>query len=140
MQQAENLTPYDERKIARAGSLIFDWLQKLMSHGYVPQLDVEWRYGVRLEHPTQTFEHREGILDPDGRFFDLLDHTGTISFDLKDSAAFERFLRSVPRSSLWERTRDVRGQTFVWAFLALFTAVCSVAVGYTVKEVVKRLV
>jgi hypothetical protein len=89
-----------EEKIERAGSITLDRLHLLVQKGYQP--NPGWAPGgaIRLDHPRESFEYKRIILHGSG----LITGVGE-GIAREETAAFERFLQTVPTPSLWERRR-----------------------------------
>ena len=112
-----NRHPVQEAAIEAAGTKTMERLYLLVQKGYRPELDTNFYGAISLHHPSKNFEHNSLNLYPDGLVVSVGRHDDTFRFDRCEDARFKKFLRSVPKPTFWERTRERRIEFAVWIFL-----------------------
>jgi hypothetical protein len=111
-----------EATIEAANTRTFERLYALVKKGYRPDLEETFAGAIWLRHPSKRCKHPRLYLYPSG----LVVSPGS-SDDFRfyredeDEARFQKFLRSVPTPTLWDRTRDWRTNVAAWGIIL---AVC----------------
>jgi hypothetical protein len=111
--EAENWIDQLEGKIEQAGEVTLDRLQQLIQRGYQPDFGGEQLGAIWLYHPRESFKYKELILHGSG----LVTSFSECRFEREETQAFERFLKTVPTPSFWERTRRGRINVYVWLII-----------------------
>ncbi len=106
-----------EEKIEQAGEVTLDRLHLLVKRGYQPDFGREPYGAIWLYHPRESFKHKELILYGSGKVISLSDKSDEYRFGREETEAFNRFLRTVPMPSIWERTRRGRIKAYGWLIL-----------------------
>jgi len=105
-----------EMIIEAAGTKTLERLYLLVQKGYRPDFDMEFSGAIWLHHPNKHFKHDLLFLYPDG-CVKSSGKTDEYHYDRNEDALFEKFLRSVPQATFWERTRDGRMKIMAWIFI-----------------------
>ena len=106
----------DEMVIEAAGTKTLERLYQLVQKGYRPDLDMQFAGAIWFHHPSKNFEHTLVYLYPSGRVISP-GATDEFRFDRSEDAAFQKFLRSVPQPTFWERTRQGRTNFAAWVII-----------------------
>src|ERR1035437_8801667 len=93
--------------IEAAGTKIFERLYQLVQRGYRPDFHMQFPGAIWLHHPAKNFKHGLVYLYPDG-CVKSAGATDEYRFDLDEDLQFQKFLRSVPQPTFWDRTREWR--------------------------------
>jgi hypothetical protein len=123
-----------EEKIAQAGEVTLDRLQLLIQSGYQPAFGGELCGAIWLYHPRESFKYKELILHGSGL---VASGSDECRFEREETQAFKKFLRTVPRPSLWERTRRGRINLHAWLFIGAWCCGAWLA-AFIVVELVGR--
>jgi len=88
----------------------------LCRRGYKPDFERDFVEAILLHHPSQEFQHNKVTLYPSG----LVVTWGKpeCRFYREDERQFREFLKQIPRPTLWDRTRALRGETMAWVVIA----------------------
>jgi hypothetical protein len=71
---------------------------------------------VWLYHPAKNFKHDRLFLYPNGTIKSV-GETDEICFGRNEDALFQKFLRSVPKPTFWDRTRGGRISFLGWTII-----------------------
>jgi hypothetical protein len=107
-----------EAIIEAAGTRTFERLYALIERGYRPNLEDNFSGAIWLNHPSKRCQHPLLFLYPSG----LVVSSGKSDDfrfyrDDEDEPRFQKFLRSVPLPTLWDRTRAWRTNAAAWAII-----------------------
>jgi hypothetical protein len=106
-----------EEKIEQAGEVTLNRLQLLVQRGYRPDFGGELLGAIWLYHPRESFKQRQLILYGSGKVVSPSDGSDEYRFGREEAAAFNRFLKTVPIPSFWERTRRSRVKAYAWSII-----------------------
>jgi len=104
-----------EQKIG-AGEATLNRLQMLVQKGYQPDFGGELLGAIWLYHPRESFQHKQLILYGSGLVVSS-GQSDEYRFGREEAASFNRFLKTVPIPSFWERTRRWRINTYAWLII-----------------------
>jgi hypothetical protein len=104
-------------EIDRAGSVTLDRLHLLVQKGYQPDFGGEQLGAIWPYHPRESFKHKLLILYGSGLVVSPDAKSDEYGFKLEGAQAFERFLKTVPTPSFWERTRRGRINVYIWLII-----------------------
>lgn len=111
-----------EAMIEAANTKTFERLYALVKKGYRPNLEQDFYGAIWLEHPSKRCKHPllflypSGLVVSSGKSDDFRFHR-----DEEDEPEFQKFLRTIPQPTLWDRTRAWRINIGAWAIIV---AVC----------------
>jgi hypothetical protein len=111
-----------ETVIEAAATKTFERLYALVKKGYRPEFQESFLGAIWLTHPSKQWKHSLLFLYPNGLVVSS-GNSDDFRFyrDHEDEPKFQKFLRSVPQPTLWDRTRDWRRKTAAWAFIVTVT-------------------
>jgi hypothetical protein len=89
-----------------------------MQKGYRPDLDETFSAAISLNHPSKRCRHPMLYFYPDGLVVSP-GKSDEFRFGRGDDAQFHKFLRGIPRPTLWDKTRAWRTDFAAWTFIAL---------------------
>jgi hypothetical protein len=106
-----------EELVERATEITFDRLHQLVRKGYKPDFTVDDTGTIWLNHPSDSFQCKRLILYPSGLLVSLV--SDDFRFHRDDQFNFQKFLNTIPRPTLLDRTRDFRVAITAWIVLAV---------------------
>jgi hypothetical protein len=110
--------PEQETVIEAAATKTFERLYALVKKGYRPEFQESFPGAIWLTHPSKRWKHPLLFLYPSGL---VVSPGSSDDFrfyrDDEDEPKFQKFLRSVPQPTLWDRTRDRRASAAAWAII-----------------------
>jgi hypothetical protein len=112
-----------EEKVEQVGEVTLDRLHLLVQKGYQPDFSRDPLGAIWLYHPRTGFGPKQLILYGSGLITSPSSVSDEYRIEREEKEAFNRFLKTVPVPSFWERTR--RGRTNVYAWLII----CAVMFG-----------
>lgn len=108
-----------EAAIEAANTKTFERLYALVKKGYRPDLEQNFPGAIWLNHPSKRCKHPLLFLYPSGL---VVSPGSSDEFrfyrDDEDEPKFQKFLRSVPTPTLWDRTRAWRTNVAAWGIIA----------------------
>lgn len=125
-----------EEKIEQAGEVTLDRLHLLVKSGYRPDFEREPFGAIWLDHPRESFPHKQLLLYGSGLVISVSAKSDEYRFGREETEAFKRFLKTVPIPSRWERTRRARVNAYAWLFICgvmLGSGIASIALMEFVK-------
>jgi hypothetical protein len=111
-----------ETLISEAADATCARLHKLVQRGYVAELGSN-SGAIWLHHPSRRFRHAKLILYPSGMIVSMPAGDSELRIEREQHSQFAAFIATVPKPTVWERSRPTRDSIFVWAFFALLFAV-----------------
>jgi hypothetical protein len=131
-----------EERIERAGQNTLDRLRMLVQKGYQPDFSGEPFGSIWLYHPRESFKHNLLYLYGDGAIISAHDKPDEgqdkYRIDREEAEEFNKFLRTIPAPSLWERTRRGRINIYAWLMICGVMLVGGL-IGLIALELVKAL-
>jgi hypothetical protein len=106
-----------EEQIERAGQITIDRLNLLVQKGYQPDFSGEPIGSIWLYHPRKSFKHNLLYLYGDGTIISTSDRSDKYVIVREETEEFNRFLRTIPTPSFWERTRRGRINVYAWLMI-----------------------
>jgi hypothetical protein len=118
-----------------AGTKTLERLHQLMQVGYAPNLDIDFPGSLFLHHPAKNFRHNLIFLYPDGRIVSSRAKEGDDEYCLyrDDDDGFRRFLRKVPRPTIWDKMRESAPAFLAWLIIGVVGVGLLFAVAATLR-------
>jgi hypothetical protein len=117
MEADEEVERFEREAIVEeAGRKTLERLYQLVQKGYLPDFDQNFAGAVWLHHPKKNFNHNLLFLCPDGWVVSA-GKGDEFRFGREEDALFQKFLRTVPRPTFWDRTREGRAKFAAWIII-----------------------
>lgn len=99
-----------------AAKVAFARLKRLVAAGYQPDWESSNEENLWLRHPSKKAKHADLSLGTDGSVYSIFGkREERFLWENDETLEFTGLIRSTPRSTWWDRSRDTRWTIFIYA-------------------------